>query len=80
MYEEDLASNIVQWLIFHKIQPNQTTFALAKYKKGIFSVSVVKKLPEKVQENNLKQYNPRRDLLMFQIHTRLKIMGRHQVD
>ena len=35
MYEEDLALNNLQWLIYHKIQPNQIIYLVYMYKEDL---------------------------------------------
>ena len=35
MYKEDLALNNLQWLICHKIQPNQIIYLIYMYKEDL---------------------------------------------
>ena len=35
MYKEDLALNNLQWLIYHKTQPNQIMYIWYMYKEGL---------------------------------------------
>ena len=35
MYKEDLALNNRQWLIYHKIQPNQIVYIIYVYKEDL---------------------------------------------